>query len=813
MEELARLGLSDPGNLPDLTDADFQKFINGDFGAFNLPPPSSMPSAAEVRKEARERSTKVLSHWSRLRQILERYEEVIRKRWMKKSKAQRSKILLQAWPGLAATHRPDFEALIKEGSQLKSRGTRFREAYLWPYLNIEDLVKGKSFLLLINSRGRHPPHVFAHSDFKATQLGQISGAIMPAFLNVHTMLLEGEKVDTYGRLVSWDEDEDSMMLTMAGLAHQPGSGLWILEIQEKLLSLLVKCSEALLHDISAESLISEGSIKPEPPLPLDNLDWSTIASVAAEAPYRLPSKIDFNRLKVIVEARRMGAEDYIRELREDPGYFADVLGDWSEHRQEKLLDTFGNRHPWLEKPLFWEYVIGNVISDAYGSLIVWENVGRQLTHLASLQQKYAAQITPVKQLPPEYMKALLTLRYSLSQIQKGPIINLKMAVPASPPYRSQFVREPQVAGSTMIQVRSKGGQDDMMWLLNSLWDDQQLMFLTLPSIMDEIESKIERDPSQKAKFSGLVTRMFSDLGLIARIYHELDIYLPWAAGYDYELVTYKSQIEKEYREKFSLLASIVRNLKGTGLASFGSPAEGRFYYPSDKKRNQQNTESMRKAESRLDDFWQKIEDAYQKKTGETLTRAVQHICTAARPLERTPEWVEPVKEPKKKLQDNIERDDLFSSVPRFESEDTTKFVSPQRRSKPKTRGTATAAEPQDSVAPVAPSAPTLDPQPTFKLKSRALKVFKVLFWQPSLNDLPGEIPWTDFLYAMTSTGFAAEKQYGSVWQFTPTKLDVERSIQFHEPHPSGKIAFRTARRMGRRLGRSYGWYGGMFVLE
>ncbi|KAF7883144.1 uncharacterized protein EAF01_011653 [Botrytis porri] len=641
--------------------------------------------------------------------------------------------------------------------------------------------------------GRHPPHVFAHTDFQATQLGRVSAATMPAFLNVHTMLLEGETVKTYGRLVSWDEDEDAMMDTFAGLAHLPGSGLMILGIQQRLLHLLVKCCEALLHDIDADSLISEASIKPEPPLLTDVSDWSTIAAVAAEAPYRLPSKLDFHRLQVIVEARRMGVEDYIRDLREDPGYFAEVLGDWSEHRQEKLLDTFGNRHPTLDRPFFWEYVIGNAVSDAYGALIVWENVARQLKHLAFLQKKYASKITPKRQLPSEYMKALLTLRYTLSQMVKGPIRNLKMAVPASPPYRSKFVRDPQVPGSTMIQVR-----------------------------IDEIKSRIERDPNEKSKFSALVTRIFSDLSLISRIYHELDIYLPWAADYDNALVEHKEQIEKEFPKQLSLLASVDRHLKATGLAKFGSPAEGRFHYPSDKRRNKQNTESMRKAEHNLDEFWQKMDEVYQRNTGQTLTQAVKHICTAVRPLERTPEWVEPIKVPKTKPQDRTDRDEA-SPIPQFGSNDTTKFIAPRPKSKPKTRGAEITTESATTLAAeAAPAAtstltPTLTPtsgsQPTFKLKARAIKVFKALFWQPSLNDLPGEIPWADFLYAMMSAGFAAEKQYGSVWQFTPTKLEVERSIQFHEPHPSGKIAFRTARRMGRRLGRSYGWERGMFGLE
>jgi hypothetical protein len=65
---------------------------------------------------------------------------------------------------------------------------------------------------------------------------------------------------------------------------------------------------------------------------------------------------------------------------------------------------------------------------------------------------------------------------------------------------------------------------------------------------------------------------------------------------------------------------------------------------------------------------------------------------------------------------------------------------------------------------------------------------------------------------MKETGFTVQKLYGSVWQFTPQGLDVERGINFHEPHPSGKIPFRTCRRYGRRLNRAYGWTGDMFIL-
>ena len=108
---------------------------------------------------------------------------------------------------------------------------------------------------------------------------------------------------------------------------------------------------------------------------------------------------------------------------------------------------------------------------------------------------------------------------------------------------------------------------------------------------------------------------------------------------------------------------------------------------------------------------------------------------------------------------------------------------------------------------------TIDPQPSFAVDARALKVFRTIFFNPAVTSTPGEITWNDFLHAMTSVGFTVMKLYGSVWQFQPTKLDVERSIQFHEPHPRGKIPFTTARRYGRRLHRAYGWFGEMFTLS
>ncbi|KAF2195747.1 hypothetical protein K469DRAFT_699359 [Zopfia rhizophila CBS 207.26] len=63
---------------------------------------------------------------------------------------------------------------------------------------------------------------------------------------------------------------------------------------------------------------------------------------------------------------------------------------------------------------------------------------------------------------------------------------------------------------------------------------------------------------------------------------------------------------------------------------------------------------------------------------------------------------------------------------------------------------------------------------------------------------------------MTAVGFSVEKLHSSAWQFNPAKLDVERGIQFHNPHPDKNISFLLARRFGQGLTRAYGWIGAMF---
>ena len=61
------------------------------------------------------------------------------------------------------------------------------------------------------------------------------------------MLLTGQSTrETYGTIVSWSQNKDTAQDMYVGRAFHLGEGLVLLEIQDKLMSFLVRCDEASL---------------------------------------------------------------------------------------------------------------------------------------------------------------------------------------------------------------------------------------------------------------------------------------------------------------------------------------------------------------------------------------------------------------------------------------------------------------------------------------------------------------------------------------------------------------------------------------
>lgn len=201
---------------------------------------------------------------------------------------------------------------------------------MWPYVNQEDLLNTKALPLLLNSRGRHPPSHFAAADMDAMHLGLISKAIVPIFLNCHVLILNGmtENTRDYGQLVAWEDHPDAFDWMHKQKQFLPGEGLLVMEAQARLLSFLVQCCQQLLHDIPESTLTSDSfPVLPEPQIKPESeiSGFESLGVMAAEAPYRVPARIDLRRIASLIAARASAVEDHLWALREDPDYFARTL--------------------------------------------------------------------------------------------------------------------------------------------------------------------------------------------------------------------------------------------------------------------------------------------------------------------------------------------------------------------------------------------------------------------------------------------------------------------------------------------------------
>ena len=810
----------------------------GNFGDSNLEDlQKDNITASEVRLQIEEMRQSIFHDWKSLQGILACHEEKIYRRWMKMTKVRRTRVLLEAWPDMAATHRPDF-ATWRGVSTDKSPefAAKFRETCLFPHINLEDLAKPRSLLLFLKSRADNAPHTFAMADGKVVHFGRAIEAISRTFLGKHTMIFTGRTdVSRYGELVAWRDNWDAPTWLDTGKGVRPGHGLLILEVQQQTMRFLVDCCKAILHDIPANALTTGGQLIHQS-LPLDGETadgFAVRAILAAEACYRAPASLDLASLETVFAARVLVAEDHITSLREDPSYFTQALYECKEHRPE-MIEWKGTTPDPLAKTLpdLWQEVIKAVVTDAYMLLGTWKELLEQLRDVQSLQKKYAPEISVDKELPTEYLIALLKFRFCLNQSARGPLGILRIGVAASPPLRSRFQRLPTTDDKRKVAMFERGANANeadgkLLWLLRFLRDnehDRKMMrVIALPSLVDELERIVRVDDKARVLLSDYVAAAIGDLAILCEGMRQLHLYEPWASTFHKVSMFTRHDIVVDFDRRVRDLDLPMRILEGRTLAQIGrlgDPGDNKFYYPCDKRRTKEVFDLMRVAEKNLDTLWAAIDLGFQASAGDKMNaHPLKDSFAQPKILHRTLEWTEPQRGRKSDVK-KISK--LSLAELSFELQHLTEQTIDQGRATPKTKKKKTRGTPgimqqdpqETDTEPAALQQAVSGPSEVrLAVDARALKVFRILFHEPSSDGEPGFVAWKDFLHAMVSAGFAPEKSYGSVWHFAPVDDDFARSIQFHEPHPDGKLQYFQARRIGRRLTRAYGWTGETFKLK
>ena len=765
-------------------------------------PELSDPS--QIRAAAQASSRQIWSSYDKFHDILDRHEATIQKRWLKRTKQQRLKLLLDVLPFMPSSHRPDFQALRVGNEQSPPEEAHLRQAFLLPYINQEDLSKPKPLLLLLNARGRHVPSEFAAMDGDAMHLGIATRSVVPVVLHGYVIMLNWISVaEDYGKLLGRDNHPDAFDWMHTRRQFLPGEGLLVLAAQAKLLGFLLECCSKLLHDIpSAELRSNDHPPQPEPASVYDHGKggfWS-LGMMTEQAPYHLPTKLDLRHIVSLLAAREDAAEDHLWLLREDPSYFAERLLESREHRQELLKDINGETHPVLKpgrESILWTRVIGGVLTEAYLSLEVFAELRRQAEDLCLLQQKYTSVISPSKSLPEEYLFALVKFRHYLKQATEGPLGDLKHSFVASSPMRKYSARHPaenlKDIAVRKSDVKMGNAVSNILWPMRTLWEDGQSLFVArIPAVVDELNHLLQSEPSAQDLISSHIAGIIGNLSIISQCLRQLELYQPWANGFDIAFQDWRDDIQIEFAETtkpWDQMLATFGEKNMTHLTKLGEPTEDKFTYPVKERRTNVNAQALRQAEANLDDFWRKVDQLMHEEAASLDSTAVHRLLSRFCILQRTPQWAEPSS--RKCTQTASDPELKFLTEPLsalyFDAEQSISrtvvdaaIIQPPE-TKAKTRGIAGPSSAADNAESVTH---TDDAQTTFPVDARALKVFRTLFFDPSVTSTPGTVSWNDFLHAMTSTGFLAEKLYGSVWHFKPTKLDVQHGIQFVSPFDS-----------------------------
>lgn len=120
-------------------------------------------------------------------------------------------------------HRPDFVALRQQrslwGLERKRDGTKHKNAYLMPHINLEDLGKSKNLLLFIESRTRNDPEAFAWSDSQQIRMAASADAVKIMTCTGYTMMVRTPGAQSLLFLLSTPTDESRDMCCQSVLCR------------------------------------------------------------------------------------------------------------------------------------------------------------------------------------------------------------------------------------------------------------------------------------------------------------------------------------------------------------------------------------------------------------------------------------------------------------------------------------------------------------------------------------------------------------------------------------------------------------------
>ena len=107
----------------------------------------------------------------------------------------------------------------------------WKDHFLLPSINLEDLSITKNLLLFMYSRGRSNPGLFATADYKSVHVGLYTTNLVLPHATGTILILDGNDPSTYGRLHDCGNNENMFHEIADNKGTLVGVGVLIMTIQ------------------------------------------------------------------------------------------------------------------------------------------------------------------------------------------------------------------------------------------------------------------------------------------------------------------------------------------------------------------------------------------------------------------------------------------------------------------------------------------------------------------------------------------------------------------------------------------------------
>lgn len=829
--------------------------------------PTPVQSIGRLRgKDASQLATtytsSILADLTYLRGHIANSGNIILKRWRRRTPTKRRDLLVKIDPDLYPANIPLMDLAARLIGKSIEEQSKYRYAYLLPYLNLEGLSCDSANLMgLLHHRASSHPEDWVVFDDSVIKPAWDQNALRVKFAD-GCITMCGSQFGAWKPL-SIEENIEEMH---NGQVYSASRALLILEAQAHLFRFLGKFCQAVLGDpgdpIRQEGpslnltkpmqsktvnlalpecskwtkFVSSGSHPPSKDNP-----WESYSSLYFSQPFSSPPRFDINMMIEIADNQKSEAQDELWLMQTDCGYFYERARYYEAQWKQDF--TTIRRLSQREKYSNISYMSTlKVLTRARD----WQWLSEECHHVQQLIHDPRIKVGWEKPLPNDYVYALVSVQALLTRNRRYYKENLGRCMLTSATFKSVFkftrCSDPGAEGFAFAfnvdDYPSLYKRDRTAWCLYQLArigsDARTFPHDQVLQCLDEHLARSGREESKRLDQE--MYRLISDLAAVERMSTILQYHRPKFLTPDMDLdpTTYQQLTQRAWANFHIIGKEVPTTVTSTSLG-LDLPL-----YPLEQFRMPKGTKDETwiakrdEAHQALRTLWAKARQGYQTML---LSQGVSQEY-----IDPQLEQMKQCESPEHLLQLEVEEQQIlerrktakmrpspatllaalepFAPFPASSSSGLERHTPHPARGKPKTRPQQNCpglTSPPVTVEPVERQPPIL-----YLLKPNSVvhRVVAYLFPAPHDDPSKGCLDWLDFVTAMTTFGFRAENRGGSVFTFKgmiklpESPLEAQsRSINFHMPHPSSEMSAVILQGMGKRLGRRYGWQRGSFRVE